>query len=263
MTEHVPPKFHDGGGYEKMMGRWSQVAGRLVLDFLRPPEDLHWLDVGCGNGAFTELLIRDAKARKTTGIDPSEGLLDTASARLEGLDVELLQADADDLPFADNAFDGAVMALVINFLPDPPRAVAEMARVVRPGGPIVSYIWDIEGGGFTMEPIRLALQAFGVSAPITGPEKARRDYTDNLWGVLELQNISSERIDVPLRYVSFEDFWESNTGIPNSVANTVAALTDDDVLALKRELRSMLPAEADGSITYNAAVNVPSGHVPV
>lgn len=261
MPDHQPPKFFDGGGYEKMMGRWSLVAGARFLEFLQPDQDVCWLDVGCGNGAFSELLFKQADAYRVDGIDPSEGLLETARARLEGYPAFMAQGDAQSLPYEDNQFDASVMALVINFIPDPAKAVAEMVRVTKPGGSVSSYIWDIEGGGFTMEPIRDALKQVGVDAPVTGSEKATRAYMENLWQTLGLRDIETTRIDVPLNYESFDDFWDSNTGIPNSVANCVKKLADSDIAKLKKRLQETLTPAGTGAISYMAAINAVKGRV--
>ena len=68
------------------------------------------------------------------------------------------------LPFPDDSFDAAVMALVIFFVPDPAKGVAEMVRVVRPDGPVATYAWDMMGGGFPMEPIQAEKRARGPEA---------------------------------------------------------------------------------------------------
>ena len=162
----------------------------------------------------------------------------------------------------DKEFDAAVMALEINFLPDPPKAVSEMVRVVRLGGTLSSYIWDIEGGGFTMEPIRVALSGLGIEAPITGPDKARRDYMEHVWGSFDLEEISSTRMEVPLIYADFEDFWSSSTGIPNSVANVVNSLSESDQSRLREGLRETLANGPDGTVSYTAAINATQGRVP-
>jgi ubiquinone/menaquinone biosynthesis C-methylase UbiE len=261
MSEHQPPKFFDGGGYEKMMGRWSLVAGARFLEFLQPDQEISWLDVGCGNGAFSELLFKQARATRVDGIDPSDGLLQTARTRLDGYPAVMTQGDAQSLPYGDNQFDASVMALVINFIPDPAKAVAEMVRVTKPGGSVSSYIWDIAGGGLTMEPIRAALKTGGLEAPVTGPEKATCAYMENLWQTLGLQDIETTHIEVPLNYENFEDFWESNTGIPNSVANAVKKLAGDDVAKLKKNLEEELSSADTGSISYMAAVNAVKGKV--
>ena len=145
--------FSDGKVYERMMGRWSKLVGRIFLDWLAPPKGLHWIEVGCGNGAFTEELIAHCAPRAVDAIDPSEGQLTFARTRPSAKLARFRQADAQALPFADKSFDAAAMALVITFVPDPAKAVAEMARVVRPGGLIATYMWDIAGGGLPLTSI--------------------------------------------------------------------------------------------------------------
>src|SRR6185369_14949446 len=152
-------RFNDGAAYERMMGVWSRLAGEVFLDWLSPPAGLRWIDVGCGNGAFTELLVERCAAAEVHGIDPSEAQLAFARSRPAARVAEFRQGSAMELPFADGSFDAAVMALVIFFVPDPSKGVAEMARVVRPGGTIAAYAWDILGGGFPLESIRLEMAA--------------------------------------------------------------------------------------------------------
>jgi ubiquinone/menaquinone biosynthesis methyltransferase len=130
-------RFDDGAGYERMMGKWSRLAGEVFLDWLKPPSGLRWIDVGCGNGAFTELLAERCAPAEIQGVDPSEAQLAFARARHSADIAQFRQGDAMALSFADNSFDAAAMALVIFFVPEPPAGVAEMARVVRPGGRVV------------------------------------------------------------------------------------------------------------------------------
>ena len=140
-------RFDDGAAYERMMGIWSRFAGDIFLDWLAPRPGLRWIDIGCGNGAFTELLVERCAPAEVQGIDPSEGQLAFARTRPAARVAEFRQGDAMALPFSDGRFDAAVMALVIFFVPDPPKGVAEMARVVCPGGTVATYAWDMLGGG--------------------------------------------------------------------------------------------------------------------
>src|SRR3954454_9856047 len=125
MTE-APGMFNDGAVYERLMGRWSQLAGTTFLEWLALPKGLKWLDVGCGNGAFTETLIAKNAPAEVTGIDPSEGQLAYARTRPGAKLAKFQLAGAQDLPFAGKSFDAAIMALVISFVPDPAKAVSEM-----------------------------------------------------------------------------------------------------------------------------------------
>ncbi len=136
-------RFDDGAAYERMMGVWSRLAGEIFLDWLAPRARLRWIDVGCGNGAFTELLAERCAPVEVQGIDPSDAQLAFARARPAARVAEFRQGDAMALPFPDNRFDAAVMALVIFFVPDPEKGVAEMVRVVRPGGTVATYAWDV------------------------------------------------------------------------------------------------------------------------
>src|SRR6202040_2616502 len=110
------------------------IVGEVFLDWLAVPNGLRWIDVGCGNGAFTEVLIARCAPSAVTAVDPSEGQLSFARTRPATKLAQFRIGDAQALPFPDNSFDAASMALVITFLSDPAKAVAEMARVVRPGG---------------------------------------------------------------------------------------------------------------------------------
>src|SRR3954469_7489832 len=167
-------RYDDGAAYERMMGAWSQIAGEIFLDWLAPAPGLRWIDVGCGSGAFTELLVERCAPAEVQGIDPSEAQLSFARARPAGRIAKLHGGDALALPFGEDSFDAAVMALVIFFVPDPAKGVAEMARVVRPGGLVSAYAWNIAGGGLPFEPIFAEMRALGLTPPLPPKSDASR-----------------------------------------------------------------------------------------
>ena len=144
---------------------WGSGAGWLVtrssIGLLRTP-GLRWLDVGCGNGAFTEMIVERCAPASVHGVDPSEGQLAYARTRPSLRHAHLHQGDALALPFADDEFDAAVMPLVIFFVPDPAKGVAEMARVVCPGGLVSAYAWDMVGRAFPYAALLEELRGLGV-----------------------------------------------------------------------------------------------------
>lgn len=165
-------RFEDGASYERMMGTWSRLAGGIFLDWLAPPNGLRWVDVGCGNGAFTELLVELCAPTEVQGIDPSEQQLAFARTRLAAHAAQFSQGSATALPFAERKFDAAVMALVIFFVREPAKGVAEMVRVTRQGGTVSAYAWDVLGGGLPSEPILSEMRATGLKTP--SPPAPRR-----------------------------------------------------------------------------------------
>jgi ubiquinone/menaquinone biosynthesis C-methylase UbiE len=167
-------RFDDGASYERYMGTWSRLVGDIFLTWLAPSPGLHWIDIGCGNGAFTEQIVERFAPAEVQGIDPSEAQLIFARSRPAARLAEFRQGDAMALPFADGRFDAAVMALVIFFVPEPAKGIAEMARVVRRGGVIATYAWDLLGGGFPLEPIQAELRGMGIS-PVLPPSAGIAD----------------------------------------------------------------------------------------
>jgi len=197
-------RFNDGAAYERMMGVWSRLAGEVFLDWLAPAPGWRWIDIGCGNGAFTELLVERCAPREVQGIDPSEAQLAFARSRPAAQVAEFRQGSAMELPFPDRSFDAAVMALVIFFVPDPAKGVAEMARVVRPGGSIAAYGWDLLGGGFPLEPIRVEMQAMGVEvAWPPSPGASRIETLRELWRTAGIEQIEAREITVRRSFDGF------------------------------------------------------------
>src|SRR5580658_4248666 len=183
--------FSDGKTYERMMGRWSKRVGLQFLDWIDAPKGLHWIEVGCGNGAFTEELIAHTAPAAVSAIDPSEGQLAFARTRAAAKLAQFHQADAQALPFPDNSFDAAAMALVITFIPDPAKAVGEMARVVRPGGMVATYMWDTLGGGVPLKPIEAALKSMGKDYARASSAASKRETMQALWQDAGLQGVET------------------------------------------------------------------------
>jgi SAM-dependent methyltransferase len=254
-------RFDDGASYERMMGIWSRLAGEIFLDWLAPPSGLRWIDIGCGNGAFTELIVERCAPAEVQGIDPSEGQLAFARERHTARVAEFRQGNAMSLPFSEDRFDVAVMALVIFFVPEPARGVAEMVRVVGPGGTVAAYAWDMVGGGFPMEPFQAEMRAMGRAPPRPPSYDASRiDALRDLWTGAGLEAVETREITVQRTFADFDDFWTTCLLSP-AITPTVAAMTSGDVELLKTRVRARLSADAAGRITLGARANAVKGRV--
>ena len=255
-------RFDDGEAYERFMGKWSRPVGEVFLDWIGQPSGLRWVDVGCGNGAFTELLFDRTGPAHVDGIDPSPGQLAYARTRLQGRSTSLHLGSATQLPFADAAFDAAVMALVIFFVPEPEKGVAEMVRVTKPGGTVAAYAWDIPGGGFPTEPMTEALRAFGIE-PLRPPraDVSTRPALQALWADAGLDAVATRSIEVERDFDGFDDWWSSCRGA-SSLAASLDRLTSADTERLKDAVRDRLPAEPDGRIRCRARANAVTGLKP-
>jgi SAM-dependent methyltransferase len=254
-------RFDDGAAYERYMGKWSRLVGETFLDWLAPRSGLRWLDVGCGNGAFTELLVERCAPASVQGVDPSEGQLVYARTRPLSQVAQFRQGDAMALPFPDDTFDVAVMPLVIFFVPDPARGVAEMVRVVRPGGTVTAYAWDMPGGGFPYEVLHVEMRGLGVPVPEPpSPGASRIEAMRDLWTRAGLDAVETRQITVQRTFAGLDDYWTTILGGP-SVGPKLAAMTSEDRTVLKARLRTRLPADTAGRITCSARANAVKGRV--
>jgi SAM-dependent methyltransferase len=255
-------RFDDGAAYERYMGKWSQLVGEIFLNWLAPQPGLRWLDVGCGNGAFTEMLVERCATVSVQGIDPSEGQLAFARTRPASRVAQFHQGNAIALPFPDDAFDVAVMPLVIFFVPDPAKGVAEMARVVCPNGTVAAYSWDMLGGGFPYATLQVELRAMGIAVPAPPSSDASRiEAMRNLWEGAGLVAVETREINVQRTFADFDDYWTTIFGSP-SVGSALAAMASEDLAVLKARMRARLPADASGRVTYGAWANAIRGRVP-
>jgi ubiquinone/menaquinone biosynthesis C-methylase UbiE len=237
-------RFDDGASYERMMGVWSRLAGDIFIDWLAPRSGLRWIDIGCGNGAFTELLVDRCAPAEVQGIDPSAGQLAFAHTRPAARVAEFSQGDAMALPFAEGRFDAVVMALVIPLVSDPAKAMAEMVRVAAPGAIVATYVWDLVGGRSPAELIDAELSTMGITSPRNPSfDASGMDALRDLWTAAGLDAIETREITVQRTFDDFDDFWTANLLNPR-VGPTVAAMTSGDVKRLKAQALARLPPDA-------------------
>lgn len=263
MMSDAPYLFTDGKAYERMMGRWSRRVGDDFIPWLAAPGGLRWIDVGCGNGAFTEQVVARCAPSAVAALDPSEEQLAFARTRPGTAMVDYRIAGAQELPFPNASFDVAVMALVIAFVPDAAQAVAEMTRVVQPGGTVATYMWDFASGGAPVSAFSVAMRSLGLDPPNPPhPEASRSDVLQELWNAAGLESIEQTLIRITVAFSNFEDFWDSNRVPAGPVGKSIAAMSSAVKDQLRARLREQLPIAADGSITFESRANAIKGRVP-
>lgn len=244
--------FDAADDYERFMGRWSRALGEKFLAWFNPAKGVSWLDVGCGTGAFSELIITRCAPASIAGLDPSSEQIDYVRELLPGRRFEV--ADATAMPFDDRSFDVVASALVLHFISDRVKALAEMKRVLRPGGLVGAYTWKrTENSDFAAYvPILRAAERVGGVALRSGvvPEGS----VDGMRGSLQAAGFTGAEaieIEVTQTYGSFGEYWEAQT-LPFSPSGKTVAKLDDAQRAKAIDLLRETLVAADGTITYSA-----------
>lgn len=250
----------EGEAYERYVGRWSRPVAEHFLDALAVPPGAAWLDIGCGTGALTRCILERHAPRQVVGIDPSDGFIGYARAQLRDhpqagrADVRI--GDARALPVDDGAFDVAVSGLVLNFIPDQPKALGEMRRAVRPGGCIAAYVWDYAGGMQMMRRFWDAASALDPQARAHDEAlrfaSCRPDPLRALFANAGLRDITVAAIDVPTLFRDFNDYWSPFLGGQGPAPAYCMALPQDRREHLRERIRADLPVNSDGSIPLTA-----------
>jgi len=252
----MPEAWGSGEDYEYLMGRWSRLLAPKFVEWGRPRLDEEILDVGCGTGTLSGALL-NLGAKAVTGIDPSPRYVEFASTHVgEKGGASFRVGNALELSFPEGGFGSAVSSLVLNFVPDPFRATKEMRRVVREGGVVAACVWDYAG---RMEMLRTFWDAAvalnpearsrdeGARFPICNPENLARLFRD-----AGLTRVETSKIDVPMRFTDFEDYWRPFLGGQGPSGGYVMSLSEKDQDNLREVLRSRLLASDDGSIPLTA-----------
>ena len=254
-------QFNDGSSYEKSMGTWSALIGDQFIDWLSPHSGKHWLDVGCGNGAFSQLVMRNCAPTFVSGIDPSPEQVEFARKRGLGSKAVFEVGDAMNVQFSDDVFDLAVMALVIFFLEDPPKGLSEMVRVVGPGGIVASYTWDTANKGSPSSLISGHLNDMGYqpgSPP--NPQVSEMTALINLWNSAGTAEITSVPITVERLFKDIDEYWGISSLFPN-IQNIVPNLTNKEIEELKERLKDSLELNSAGELVQKATANAIKGIV--
>jgi SAM-dependent methyltransferase len=245
-----------GAGYERYVGRWSRLVAAPFLDWLAVAAGKTWLDVGCGTGALCQRILDSVAPAKVVGIDSSEGFVAHARAHVTDPRAAFRVGDARALPVGDGESDAAVSGLVLNFVPDQEKAVAEMRRAVRPGGTVAVYVWDYAGEMQLMRRFWDAAAALdakareldeGVRFPTCRPAPLRTLFAD-----ANLRDVAVEAIDIPTVFADFDDYWSPFLGGQGPAPGYCMSLSEPARQRLRERIRASLPADRDGKIKLMA-----------
>lgn len=252
MSKSSNTLWSGGAAYEQYMGRWSRRIAPQFLDWFNAPPGSDWIDIGCGTGVLSNVILAAYAPEQVAGVDPSEAFIKIAESETDDRRFTCQQGDGAALPHDDNSFSTAVSGLVLNFIGDKDKAVAEMVRVVRPGGAVGLYVWDYAGHMQIMRyffdaaiELDAAAQKFddGTNAPICRPAPLKA-----LFENAGLRDIAVQGIDIPTPFVNFDDYWTPFLGGRGSAPKYCASLSPEAQKQLRETLRNRLPTGPDGEI---------------
>ena len=243
MTPGPAESWGAGDAYDRYVGRWSRKVAAELLRWIAPARGLAWADVGCGTGALAETILATCEPVSIEGVDASEGFVAAARQRLRDPRVRFATGDATRLPWDAAVFDVTVSGLVLNFVVDHGAMAREMARITKPGGRVVAYVWDYAGG---MQMIR----RFWDAAIAVNPGDARLDQAERfpicqpgplrvLFEGAGLRAVEVRPIDIPTVFQDFDDYWRPFLGRQGSAPTYLASVSDD----VREKIRAHLQAQ--------------------
>lgn len=196
--------------YGRFVGRYAPGLAAGLIEAAGVEPGWRVLDVGCGPGGLATALAGVVGEENVSAVDPSPPFVSVCRARLPLADVRI--ATAEELPFPDGSFDGALAQLVVNFMTDAHRGVGEMRRVVKPAGTVAGCTWDY-AEGMTM------LCAYWDAAHEVVPDEVQEfdersnmrfsteDELTGLWRDVGLDDVQGGALDVTVAYEDFDDLW--------------------------------------------------------
>lgn len=249
-----PPddRWAAGEAYEDYMGRWSRPVAERFLGWLGAAPGLAWLEIGCGSGALTSAICAHAAPASLLACDPSEAFAAHTRAHVRDPRVEVVTGDATDPPARPGGFDCIVSGLVLNFVPEPERAVAAMRSRLRPDGVVAAYVWDYAGRmdflrifweeTLALDPAAAALDE-RTRFPVCEPQALARVFHE-----AGARDVRVDPLDTPTRFPDFADYWRPFLGGTGPAPSYVASLDEAARARLRERLERRLPAGEGGAI---------------
>jgi SAM-dependent methyltransferase len=258
--------FEVAEAYARQMGRWSRQLAPLLIEFVGVREGDQILDAGCGTGSVSRAIAELTKATKIIGIDASKGFIEYAQARNSDPRVSFELGDAQKLSFSDSTFGKCLSLLVVNHIPDTPKAVMEMRRVTKRGGVIATAMWDGTGGNEFND--CLWDVALSLDPAVERPAERHGSYSSPaalsaLWTDAGLTNIEVKDLTISCGFASFDEFWNRYLEGQGPSRAYVVALPDNRREVLKQRLREhVLRGRPDGAFALQAKAWAVRGIVP-
>jgi SAM-dependent methyltransferase len=237
--------------YDKFMGRYSSQLAASFADYAGVTAGRNVVDVGCGPGALTAELVTRLGPENVAAADPSEPFVQAARERFPGVDVQL--APAEQLPFADGAFDAALAQLVVHFMSDPLAGIREMARVTKKGGVVAACVWDREGERAPYSPAWGAAGKYGFALEEGGAGSSEGSLAE-LFSAAGLSDVESGEVSVPVAHANFEEWWHPFTLGVGPLGMFIQGLGADEVAALREDVRGTVgdPPTAVSAVAWAA-----------
>jgi ubiquinone/menaquinone biosynthesis C-methylase UbiE len=224
--------FDSDTAYDNFMGRYSRRLAPKFANFAGVDHGMSVVDVGAGTGALAEELSR--RGVQVAAADPTPPFVTALQQRLPGVAVH--EAPAENLPWPDERFDAALAQLVVAFMADAPKGIAEMRRVVRPGGTVAVCMWDREGMDMlaAIQRTQQALGREGASSERATRYRSREEI-EGLFGD-GFENATTELLEIESEYSGFDEFWGALNGGAGPAGVWVLSLDADARDRAKEEL---------------------------
>jgi SAM-dependent methyltransferase len=226
--------------YLRFMGRYSEPLAHEFLAYAALPDGGRVLDVGCGPGVLTQLLVDRSAAGPVAAIDPSPPFVEATRARFP--DVDVRRGTAEALPYDDDTFDAALAALVVHFMTDPAGGLREMGRVTRPGGVVAASVWDHAGNGSPLSLFWQAASDIDPAAPHEGDLPGTSEgHLRSLATEAGLADVEASALTVHVRFTSYDEWWAPYLLGVGPLGAYVATLGEEHRRQLRERCTALLP----------------------